>query len=184
MNINIKLYIIIIITLVALTVCNRMVENTLDPVEYENLISNYSFEKNDVASIDGWQVETNVDSTIKFSDDVPHSGGRWSVVIMAADRVMARLRTTVAASTGTHVYRLTVWAKSKGKTGIVNFFLNKTIRKSITILDTTWTLYQITDTLSTIDRDSLSVELDGGVTYGINETFFDLCRLEKQSKKR
>lgn len=147
--------------------------------EYENLISNPSFETNGIASLDRWQVETNFDSTVRFSEDVPQSGGRWSVVLRVADRVIARLRTTVAAPSGTHYYRLSVWAKSKGSIGTARLVFNNAIRNWITISDTMWAFYQIADTLTTIHGDSLSVELDGGVTHATNETFFDLCRLER-----
>jgi len=169
----------LMIPLVALSACKKSADNPVGPPEYENVISNPSFENNGIASLAGWQVETNFDSTVRFSEDVPQSGGRWSVVLVVADRVIARLRTTVTAPAGTHRYRLSVWAKSQGSIGTARLVFNKAIRKSITISDTTWTLYQVADTLSTVHGDSLFVELDGGVAYGRNETFFDLCRLEK-----
>lgn len=168
----------LIIPLLALSACKRSTENLAGPAEYEQLISNPSFEQHGTPSLDGWDIETNIDSTVRFSQDVPQSGGHWSVVLTVSDRVVARLRTTVTVPNGTHRYRLSVWAKSNGDTGVVRLILNKAVRRSLTVSNTRWTLYETVDTVNTATGDTLTVELDGGVSPGYNETSFDLCQLE------
>lgn len=176
---NIHIVISVFMSFLSLTACKKSTEGHAGPDENQNLILNPSFEQNGTASLEGWEIETNMDSTIRFSEDVPQSGGRWSIVLSVGDRVLTRLRTTVVAPSGTNYYILSIWGKSNGATGVIRVVFDKIILRSLTISDTTWILYQTFDTLSTANGDSISVELDGGVTSSYSETYFDLCSLEK-----
>lgn len=177
-----KIFKITLLSILFLISCKKSVNvfGTDCSNEYQNMILNYSFEKNGVGTFEGWNTDSNLDSTIQFSDDIPQSGGHWSAVITIGDRVFAKLWTNVVAPAGTHYYRLSVFSKTNSTTSTVKFYLNKNLRKSLTISDSTWKIYQVFDTLTTTNTDTLIVELDGGVTYSYTKTFFDLCRLEKK----
>lgn len=169
------------VLLTALIGCKK--ETITEPSEPQNLIANSSFEINGNQSIDGWIFWSNISSTVDFSNDVPASGGNWSVVLAVGDRVGKHLQTKVVAPVGQNRFRLSVWAKAKwteprGNPGFIVLALNGTIRKSLSIQDSVWKHYEAFDTLTTVAGDSMTVKLDAGDAYGIQQTYFDLCRLE------
>lgn len=169
-----------LISILYLISCKKSLVGPNGSDEYQNMILNSSFEQNGISTLKGWDIETNLDSTIKFSGDVPQSGGQWSVEITVGDRVIAKLLTNIVAPAGTHYYRLSVYSKTNNTTAALRLYLNKNLRRSITISDSSWNIYQAFDTLTTTNSDTLLVELDGGVTAGYTKTFFDLCQLEKR----
>lgn len=130
--------------------CSRDSQSLTGPIEDNNLIANSSFEINDVPSYQGWQFWSNVQSSPTFSDDVPPSGGNWSIVLSVGDRIGANLQTKVAAPVGGNRYRFSVWAKSKGDYGFAQLIFNKAIRRTISIQDSVWTYYIVTDSLVTM----------------------------------
>jgi len=158
--------------------CKKDSHTPTGPSEDKNLIVNSSFEMNGISSYQGWQFWSNLLSSPTFSDDVPPEGGKWSIVLSVGDRIGANLQTKVAAPVGGNRYKLSVWAKSKGDPGLAELIFNKAIRKRIGIQDSVWRYYEITDSLVTVQGDSLTVLLDAGTTYGFAQSYFDLCRLE------
>jgi hypothetical protein len=95
------------------------------------------------------------------------------------------IETVIPAPSGIHPYRLSIWGKQAGLIrGSAWLSVKRSdtlnIRKSIVVIDTTWTLYSFRDTLTTGMGDSLVVRLTGGASeLGSGETFFDLCELEE-----
>lgn len=176
-----ELIISLAVLLCILCACKK--EAVTEPTEPQNLIANSSFEINRNPSIDGWIFWSNISSTVTFSSDVPPSRGDWSVVLSVGDRVGKTLQTKVAAPVGQNRFRLSVWAKAKwteprGNPGLIALALNSKIRKSLAIQDSLWKYYEVQDTLTAVAGDSLTVTLDAGDAYGIQQTHFDLCRLE------
>jgi hypothetical protein len=167
-----------LIAFVALCGCNSDSETTIGPDQDTNLIVNSSFEMNGHPTYEGWQYWSNVQTSPTFSNDVPSAGGKWSLVLSVGDRIGANLQTKVAAPIGGNRYKLSVWAKSLGDHGSVQLIFNKAIRKTIGIQDSLWRYYEVTDSLVTVQGDSLVVSLDAGTTYLFAQSCFDLCRLE------
>lgn len=171
-------FILFLIVITILYGCKKDSRSPTEPNEDRNLIVNSSFEMNGIPSYQGWQFWSNVQSSPTFSDDVPPAGGKWSIVLSVGDRVGANLKTKIVAPVGSNRYILSVWAKSKGDPGFVQLIFNNAIRKTISIQDSVWRYYEITDSLVTIEGDSLVVLLDAGTTYRFAQSYFDLCRLE------
>ncbi len=152
----------------------------------EDLIQNSSFEVNGNPTINGWTYHSNIPSdTLQeiFSNEVPPSGGNWSLLLVVGDRVMKYLQTKIAAPVGYNLYKLSVWAKSywsspRGSPSYIAIYLNDSIRKRVDIKDSTWTYYETCDTILTQVGDTLTIELNSGTAYRVQRTYFDLCRLE------
>ena len=170
--------ILLLIVFASLYGCKKDSQIPTGQSEDKNLIVNSSFEMNGIPSYQGWQFWSNVRSSPAFSDDVPPLGGEWSIVLSVGDRTGANLQTKVAAPVGGNRYKLSVWAKSKGDRGIAQLISNKAIRKTIGIQDSVWGYYEVTDSLVTVQGDSLEVLLDAGTTYSFAQSYFDLSRLE------
>lgn len=181
--------------------CKKENETILGPPKVINLITNSSFEFNDTASLQGWDVYGHYIWPVK---DAPPGGGMWSVAILSEGLPVDHIRFTVAVSPGTHVYKFSVWAKVVNPDtqicsgGSVFFYIKRSgtlyIGKDIGITDTTWTLYSAFDTLTTSVTESLLVNLAGGPCVPSRAgstkrdqyagpgdweyTYFDLCKLE------
>lgn len=54
-------------------------DNVVDPYSINNLIANYSFEKNGSASLEGWTPMINDTNLVNYSKDVPPNGGNYSL---------------------------------------------------------------------------------------------------------
>ncbi len=147
-----------------------------------NLITNSSFEINGNKSIDGWTLHSNF-LDVGFSNDVPPFGGNWSVVLYGGDRIVPMyLETKIAAPLGCNRYRLSIWAKFKdpqgyGK-GYVNFNKNRSNGKYFTIQDSIWNYYELIDTLTTTNGDSLYVIISIMPFIYPSQIYYDLCQLE------
>ena len=154
----------------------------------EDLIQNSSFEIDGNPSINGWTFKTSyfpIDTLFTyFSNDVPPSGGKWSVFLPVGDRLVSYLQKRIAAPVGKNRYRLSVWAKaylsipSGGSSGFVSLALNTTNIKSIAGADTTWQYYESIDTITANKGDTITVTLSSGTAYRSRSSYFDLCRLE------
>ncbi len=173
MKINLLSYILAFAGILA--GCDHLTE--LAP-QQEELITNPSFERNGQPSLDGWTVDSNINITPVFSADVPSSGGKWSVVIAAGDRVMFMLHAHVTVPAGQHPYHFSIWGKCDGKSGYADLALNGTRFRSISIVDTTWTLYEADDALEAVSGDEVTITLTSHGSDGTNAPacWFDLCR--------
>jgi hypothetical protein len=151
----------------------------VEPPAVRNLIANSSFEVLGDSSLWGWQVLTNFGYSSVFSNDVPQSGGAWSVMPVRSDTHFTVLRTSVAALQGTHTYNISVWGKSIGNHGHLVVAFHKALVKLILISDSTWTNYQSTFTFTVSGQDNiLTIELEPSPLCVISKSYFDLCKLE------
>ena len=158
--------------------CKKSGDTIIGPLSGVNLIANFSFESNGTPSFRGWQVIDT--SVVRFSKDIPPDGGAWSIYIETVWGPPARVQTVVALPEGTHPYKLSTWAKRRGVGGTISLIFNKAIRNSLTISDTTWTVYTFNDTLTTVVGDSVVVELAGGFSQRLfGSTYFDICKFER-----
>lgn len=158
--------------------CKKSDGTIVGPPNATNLISNYSFEMNGTPSLQGWEPADT--SVARLSPDVPPNGGTWSIYIETSWLPAARVQTVIAMPQGNYSYRLSTWARRQQIGGTVSLLLNGTIRKSLPIVDTAWTAYTISDTLSTVVGDTVIVWLAGGADELLGgRTYFDICRFER-----
>jgi hypothetical protein len=169
---------VLLILFASLYGCKKDSQSPTEPGEDINLIENSSFEMNGDPSYQGWQFWSNVQTSPAFSDDVPPAGGNCSIVLSVGDRVIAYLQKKLAAPVGCNRYKLSLWAKSKGDPGYALLIFNKAIRGTINIQDSVWRYYEVTDSLETVQGDSLTIYLHSGTTSRISQSYFDLCRFE------
>lgn len=153
-----------------------------------NLISNPSFEINDVPSFSGWHLnDTIYDSLEMFTNDVPLLGGSWSLRCKPDFPPREGFaQYYVVGPVDRSVYRLTVWGKAlNGWTGgnaQFRLFSGGTdeLRKSTPITANAWQFYTLDDTLRLYDNDTLVVRLSAGsddITTGY--LLFDVVKLEQ-----
>jgi hypothetical protein len=158
--------------------CKKDSQSPTGPGGETNFIENASFEINGAPSYQGWQFWSNVQTSPAFSDDVPPAGGSCSIVLSVGDRVIAYLQKNLATPTGSNRYKFSLWAKFKGDPGYAALIFNKSIRKTILIQDSVWRYYEVTDSLETVQGDSLTILLNPGTSSRTAQSYFDLCRLE------
>lgn len=180
-NFSISLVLVIII----ITGCKNS-STVTPPAGDNNLIPNPSFEINGSPSLQGWGWSFKTDtSAYNFSGDVPPNGGKYSVVLIPNWGPAITLSSTVSATTGTHIYEFSVWAKRIGVSGGMVFSWKKQDslirKKSLTLFDTVWTNYKLIDTLNSTAGDSIVVSINGGFSQlQTGQTFFDLCKLTER----
>jgi len=174
------------ILLVALMVlsCNNSNNTIVSPSVPVELISNSSFESNDVFTLQGWSAWRRdvIDSAL----DAPQSGGKYSVSIEDMGiPIFGYITTTVAAPSGVHIYKFSVWTKSNFafSAGSSAELLLKSVDTTFTVnvfqvIDTVWTFNSKTDTLNATSNDSLVIRLRGGTSNFIRRTMFNLVKLE------
>ena len=157
------------------------------PVFQTNL-QNPSFEENGQPSLSGWNVSDT--SMINFSNDVPPDGGKWSLVMYGRNTlIQGRVRLNLVSQKvnllkGTYIYTFSFWAKtdsSNGSVAVLSAIINDTSRfyKNLEITNSNWTNYNIVDTLSSANYDSVEAVFLNGLSFqGVQgKTFFDLCSL-------
>lgn len=182
---NNRITIILVIVLSGLS-CK---DTTTAPTTDNNLLFNSTFEINGVPGLQGWTVPDT--SVVHFSTDVPPSGSGHSIVLHAAWYGMWWASNSIYQSftvpSGTHRYRLSVFGKSTGVPGRLFAFRNRPPGEtspvefsSLGIVDTVWSFYSQTDTLTTIANDTLFVTIFGGGTESRGgTTYFNTCKFEK-----
>jgi hypothetical protein len=127
---------------------------------------------------------SNSASSIDFSQDVPPDGGGWSVSINSYPNTDVFLLTKVPATTGSHVYRLSVWSKRIGIGGSAGIIIRRDdslfVSSSMSIGGTEWSEVALIDTILASTGDSVGVILSGGISLtGSGTTYFDRCALER-----
>ena len=163
-------------------------DKAIDPVIQTNLLQNPSFEENGQPSLSGWNV-TDI-SMINFSNDVPPDGGKWSLLMYGRNSlIQGRVRLNLVSQKvrllkGTYIYTFSFWAKTdsaNGSVAVLSAIINDTSRfyKNLEITNSNWTNYNIVDTLSSANYDSVEVVFLNGLSFqGVQgKTFFDLCSL-------
>lgn len=171
--------------------CNDS-DNVVDPYSINNLIANYSFEKNGSASLEGWIARENDTNLINFSKDVPYNGGNYSLMLANAWGPPGFVSYEIPQQPGAKIYKLSAFVKevqrfpfpilSYGKFGFAIMKADSSIKStSITFSDSTWTARTIVDTIDIKSGEKLYVWLSGSPTqWGEGWAMFDLLKLEIQ----
>jgi hypothetical protein len=163
--------------------CKKASNSNEEQSNFIELIQNSSFEMNGNPAMQGWLADDT--ALCQLINDVPPGGGNWSMKIYAEWTFQHSARTTVAPLEGTHPFEFSVYGKIVRFHGSAILYLKHadtlTLRKSVTITDTTWTRYSFLDTISITRPDSLVVVLEGGLTnLVVGYTIFDLCSLKQK----
>ncbi len=179
--INKKFLLIIFSSLLLLWNCDECSTCT-DPLgEEDKILVNTSYEKNGNPFTDGWIISPA--PLGNFVTDTPPGGGTYSVALDANNPFGGEAAITVKSLPNFDIYKLSFYAKFENISGTASLFFieNGAISQQniISVTDTSWTLYSITDTFQISTGDSIKILFRGGTTPIIaGKTFFDLCKLE------
>ena len=192
-----KTYFILIVLSIINFKCRKS-DSIVSPEGSQNLLTNASFESNGNPSFDRWSINLREDSIpryLKFSQDVPPGGGRWSAAIENPDSFIIVITSSPIIPKGSHKYRLSLWAKSNNPNvvAILNYQCTKDITygSSIRITDTVWRPYTVTyttfDTLTTSDSTKVIADSSRFIYIALwtvfskerTKTYFDLVTLEQ-----
>lgn len=179
--INKKFLLIILSSLLLLWNCDECSTCTNPPGEEDKILVNTSFEKNGNPSADEWIISQPPFGN--FITDTPSNSGTYSVALEAGNPFGGEATITVKSLTDFDIYKLSFYTKFEKINGTAGLFFIKdgAVSKEniISVTDTSWTLYSITDTFQTSVADSIRILFRGGTTPIIaGKTFFDLCKLE------
>ena len=178
--INKKFLLVILSSLFLLWNCDECSNCPDPPGEEDKILVNTSFEKNGNPSANGWIISQ--PPLGNFMTDAPPEGGTYSVALEAGNPG-GKATITVKSLTDFDIYMLSFYAKFEKINGTASLFFikNGAVSKEniISVTDTSWTLYSITDTFQTSAGDSIRILFRGGGTPSMaGKTFFDLCKLE------
>ncbi len=163
-------------------------ESTTGPSQgVGNLLTNPTFEENGVPSLHGWVVPDS--SIIHFSTDIPPDGSGHTITLDAhwyAPWPYGTIYQIVIPVAGTHKYRLSVFGRRVGVGGLILAYFRRpsatgsALRFQLTISDTVWAYYSLTDTITTSATDSLFLTITGGGTeVRAGTSYFNTCRFEE-----
>jgi hypothetical protein len=153
---------------------NTIVGND-DKTGNQNIIFASSFERDSVASWDGWVNPG--PPVVKLANDAPVSGGKYSIFLKAKD-VGAIVYKTIPANTGTYKYALTFWAKATEDPGTLEIYLKRGTQKINSkrgvISSKDWVEYKIETEFTATGSDSLEIYMSGS-NYVVPQgfTYFD-----------
>jgi hypothetical protein len=116
-----------------------------------NLISNGSFEFNGNPTMEGWDILPATDTSerhpIRFSNDVPPNGGKWSIEFDSLSSSRLFLGTSVNIPQINNKYKLSFWAKTQGIGAEVDLMVTRRgivdIWKGIVVTSSGWSEYSI-----------------------------------------
>ena len=154
-------------------------------------LMNYSFEKNGVASIDGWQLsDTLTKKYLSFSTDIPSDGGSYSLVIQSDSGIFVDLRYKIIPPSSTCIKCFKYSYESKiinpdsalifvrlglyGTNGYIDYTAIGIIRG-----DQWRAVNNISDTTST-KIDSLIIEISAFSNNIKTKNYFDNIRLVEE----
>lgn len=152
------------------------------PAPAENLISNWSFEKNGQPIIEGWVLNPN--GKYSFSNTAPEGGGMYSIQLDCNWGIPNEIRTSVPAYWGNTKYEFSLLSRKEDFGGYFSINIKRsdsliTLNK-INIDSDSWRIYSVFDSIQTKKNDSLVIILAGGFSQVLTgKTYFDLVRLEK-----
>jgi hypothetical protein len=162
--------------------CSCAEEETTAPTE-ENLLLSTSFEKNGVASSEGWKLPAGN----AFSSDTPPDGGSYSLQLIANNPPEVYASIKVPVKTQYTINKLSFWAKSNGVTSniygkaVLSLIRNGNELKtrSIQVEEIAWQNFSIQDTFNVAEGDSFLVQLSGGINQLLSaKSYFDLVQLQ------
>lgn len=154
-----------------------------------NLIKNPSFESGGMWSFQYWDLsDTLPDPVQMFSEDVPATGGSWSLLLQPTFAPFeGYARYYIPGESPKTAYRLTVWAKATNswRDGSISLGLlslgRLTPLKQTAVNTDYWQPYTLEDTVRLYPQDTLTVQLSAGsgdVVTG--SVLFDEVTLEKR----
>ena len=148
--------------------------------EKPQLIINPSFEDVGLPSLKGWICPSA--PLLKVQMVAPPGGGLYSIFLKSSEDG-AIVSTKVAAISGNHIYKLSVWGKVTRLSALMQLYFQHndslSIRKSISISSKEWNQYLVYDTISAVYGDSMKVVLSGTISSTPQPyTWFDVCELE------
>jgi len=142
-----------------------------------------------VSSLSGWIISDT--SVVHLSEDVPSGSSDCSLVLLLKQGYSLSwpdnsIYKTITLPSGKHLYRLSFFGKKKGEMG-GDVFLhrnrpvgeNATLLANISIVDTLWSSYSFTDTVTTILSDSIFVTVSGGGGEYGGTTYVNTVKFEK-----
>ncbi len=111
--------------------CEKSTNDLVTPPQIKNLLTNSSFEINGSPTMNGWTLSEE-DTTflrylLRFSTDVPPGEGKSSIVVNYSFPGPWIIYQLVSADAGSHVYRLSFWARNFFGQGKVTLGLNQNI---------------------------------------------------------
>ena len=161
--------------------CTDILEPDSSQQEENKYLYYSSFENKKNASLSGWSSPGA--PLVKFSSEVPPSGGKFSVLLKAVD-LGAILKTSFPLSSGKIIYNFSFWGKNSRAGGRAEFYYvssgEKILRKYFYVNSQNWSNYSFQDTLNAVENDSLMIILSGSSSdtpQGI--TWFDLCKVQR-----
>jgi hypothetical protein len=165
-------------TLIALSCKNTGV----GPELAKNLILNSTFQDHLLPSLKGWTVKDS--SGLHFSKDIPSEGSGYSLDFSVP---FTSIYTALTGLTGTHQYRLSVFAKSEDVLSgsvFMEIHYHDGSRRSIhysSVGDTLWTLHSSKDTLEMNGLDTIFIYINGAGLARIPpaSVYFNTCKFEQ-----
>lgn len=173
-------FVFITIVLLGIFGCGNPDEIITSTVEQRYYILNSSFEFAGEPSDDGWKF--GIAPFVKFAYQAPPYGGDICVLLKALD-LGGNIQRDIPLLEGKKIYSLSFWGKVNYYPGEVHVYQKKDgrliARNSLSIEDTVWTRYAVTDTLDAADGDSLHIEVNGSNLYKVQAyTWIDLIQVE------
>ena len=167
----------------------------------QNLISNWTFEGDTFAmKCNDWydgcgnELTISCDTTLycqvtfKEESPIPSQWEVWSLLLDAGFPQEGFAETYITGQSGTMIYQLKYWIKSDttlqgdNSTGLASIGLGTqsqfTASKTISDTASNWKQITLTDTLTTLSTDTITVRLSAGICdFCINTVYFDRIEL-------
>ena len=165
--------------------CNS---SLIEPPIDNNLLTNGSFEINNIPTLNGWQFGNK--QLANLVNEAPSGGGNWSLQLTSDwAPTTGYVYTPVLNVKSGDIVRLSAYVRAYGKfggRGIIGLYAGSKLlpgyMKSASSIDTLWNRISVIDTLNLTPGDTLWVILSSPITEIIPfQQLFDLVKLEKIS---
>lgn len=145
----------------------------------QNLIQNSSFEFNSLPTGEGWFSSQNPIPQEYYENDAPEGGGLWSLKLNTWGRSLYFAETFLTNFSGQKIFKLDGWMKTTGYYGVISLChisSGKIIKEKIIMeKPTSWTKYEIVDTLNLQPQDTIKVRVSS--TYSPVMKYYQLFDL-------
>ena len=164
-------------------------QGLIEPPINNNLLSNGSFENNNIPTLTGWRFGNN--QLAKLVNEAPPEGGNWSLQLTSDwAPTTGYVYTSVSNVKSGDIVRLSAYVRAQGKfggKGIIELSVGSKLFsgqiKNASSSDTLWNQISVTDKLTLIPGDTLWVILSSPITEIVPfQQLFDLVKLEKVSQ--
>jgi hypothetical protein len=177
--INQHVFLILLFPLILLLGCSEN-KNPVSPTPDSNILLNSSFEKNGNPATDDWEISARPYGEI--TNDAPIGGGNYCLKLEASNPGGMATRQFPAVS-NRQIYKLSFWAKTNQPSSKAFFELIRNglveNQTELSVIDTTWTEYSVTDTFQVMNGDSLRITFQERITQlQMFESYFDLVKVE------